>query len=137
MRSLFIYVFLIISQAAYSASCDCDVMVLSPMTGSHQMPATNLKVYQLENYASISPVAQNKCRISCQKKYEEDMSPERIKALLLVYSQRLIDEKLVGYNCTGLTTLQYPVLVKARLGHMSLGNVYQSLEVVTHEEICF
>ena len=31
----------------------------------------------------------------------------------------------------------YPVVVKAQLGNLSLGNVYRSLQVITHEEVCF
>lgn len=129
--------FLMMTSAAFSASCDCDLLVLSPMTGSHQMPPATLKTYQLENYATSSASSQEKCRNSCLKEFQKDMTVNRLKALLLVYSQRLIDEKMVGYNCTGLTTFQYPVVVKAYLGRMSLGNVHQSLEVVTHEEACF
>lgn len=107
------------------------------MTGSHRMAPATLKSYQLENYASVSVIARDKCRISCLEKFQDDMNIDRLKALLLVYSQRLIDQRLVGYNCTGLTTFQYPIVLKANLGSVSLGNVYQSLEVVTHEEACF
>ena len=137
MRFLFFLVSFMTSLQAFAASCDCELMVLSPMTGSHRMAPATLKNYQLENYASITVNSRDKCRNSCLKEFQSDMSVDRLKALLLVYSQRLIDQRLVGYNCTGLTTFQYPVVLKASLGPVSLGNVYQSLEVVTHEEACF
>lgn len=65
------------------------------------------------------------------------MSTDRLNALLVTLSQELIQEKVLGFNCTGLTTLKYPVRVKAKLGDMSLGNVENLVQVVNHEEICF
>ena len=65
------------------------------------------------------------------------MSTERLNALLVTLSKEFIDERVVGYNCTGLTTLKYPVRVKAKLGDMSLGNVEDLTQVVSHEEVCF
>ena len=129
--------FFLISLQVFSASCDCDLMVFSPMTGSHQLSSATLKTYELENYASKSPRAQASCQNSCLKNFSEDMKANRLKSLLLLYTQRLIGEGAMGYNCTGLSTFQYPVVLKARLGSLSLGNVYRSLEVITHEEACF
>lgn len=107
------------------------------MTGSHQAPPSPLKSYELENYSSKSAKAQESCQKSCLRAFTEDMKGGRLKSLLHLYTQRLISEKAVGFNCTGLTTLQYPVVVKARLGNLSLGNVYRSMEVISYEEPCF
>jgi hypothetical protein len=60
-----------------------------------------------------------------------------VNALLIKYSKNLIDEKIVGHNCTGLTTLKYPVRVKASLGKLGLGNVIDQTHVINHEEVCF
>lgn len=132
--------FLILSLYAVSTfaiSCDCELMVFSPLTGSHQMAPATLKTYELENYASKSSRAQLACQNSCVKAFSEDMAEKRLKSVLLLYTQRLIGEGALGFNCTGLSTYQYPVVLKARLGNVSLGNVYRSLEVITHEEACF
>ncbi len=65
------------------------------------------------------------------------MSTERLNALLMSLTQDMINERVVGYNCTGLTTLKFPIRVKAKLGDMSLGNVEDLTQVVNFEEICF
>lgn len=137
MRAILIIFLSLYSVGTFAISCDCDLMVFSPMTGSHQLPPATLKTYQLENYASKSKSAQNRCQKSCLKAFSEDMKGGRLKSLLHLYTQRLTSEGAVGFNCTGLTTLQYPVVVKARLGSLSLGNVHRSMEVITHEEACF
>lgn len=135
---LFLFLFIgLYSLQASAISCDCDIVVFSPMTGSHQQAPTTLKTYELENYASTSVRAQNRCQNSCMEAFSKDMRGERLKSLLHLYTERLIAEKAVGFNCSGLTTLQYPVVVKARLGNRGLGNVYRSLEVITYEEVCF
>lgn len=125
------------SGSILALSCDCDLLVFSPMTGSHKMPAATLKTYELENYATKSVASQNSCKKSCLDTFTQDMKGGRLKSLLTVYAQRLVTDGAVGFNCTGLTTLQFPVVVKANLGNMSMGNVYRSMEVITHEEACF
>ena len=73
----------------------------------------------------------------CLKTFEENLPVERMTALLIIHSSRLIREGLLGYNCTGLTTVKYPVRVKASLGNLNLGNVADQVYVVNHEEQCF
>lgn len=107
------------------------------MTGSHRLPPTVLKTYQLEEFSSYAPKSQRACRELCLESFQEDMPTVRLKALLLTYSERLIDEGVLGYNCTGLTTLKYPIRVKAILGRLGLGNVADFMQVVNHEESCF
>jgi hypothetical protein len=36
-----------------------------------------------------------------------------------------------------MTTLKYPVRVKAKLAQNGLGNVADVVEVIGHEEVCF
>lgn len=109
------------------------------MTGakSDTLPATDFKTYELEEFSTYSVNNQKLCRRSCLKAFEEDMPQDRLNALLLSYSQTLINEGRLGYNCTGLTVLKYPVRVKARLGRLGLGNVADTVQVVAHEEACF
>lgn len=123
--------------SAFALDCDCDVIVFSPMTGSYQMSPNQFKNYHLEGFDSYSVKNQLQCRDLCTKRFEEDMPSSRLKALLLTYSQELISQGQLGFNCTGLTTLKYPVRVKAKLGRLKLGNVADQIEVVNHEEICF
>lgn len=137
MKVFVVLLFLLIPMRIWAASCDCDLLVFSPLTGSHEMPPATLKTYELENYASENRVVQSKCQNSCIKAFNKDMKNDRLKSVLTLYAQRLIEERAIGFNCTGLTTLQFPVVVKARLGTLSLGNVHRSMEVITHEEACF
>jgi hypothetical protein len=137
MKLIFTLLIGFLAMKAFAIGCDCEVRVYSPIAGSHMMPPNSLKVYELEEFSSYAVKNQYACRKSCLERYEEDMPSERLHALLLLFSQRLISEKLVGYNCTGLTTLKYPVRVKASLGKLGLGNVADNIHVVTHEEVCF
>lgn len=125
------------SGGVLAISCDCEVRVFSPMTGSHRMNSSVLKVYELDEYSSYSLKNRKQCRKLCLERFQEDMPSERLSALLLTYSQKLIEEGLLGYNCTGLTNFTYPVRVKATLGNLGLGNVADVRQVVVHEERCF
>jgi hypothetical protein len=137
MRRLFTICGLLLALDAAAVPCDCEVWVFAPMTASHRQASTILETYQLESYDSSSVKNQYSCRTSCAIKFRADMPHDRLSALLLTYSQRLIDDGVIGHNCTGLTTFKYPVRVKARLGRLALGNVEDIVQVVTHEEACF
>lgn len=139
MKLILTIMFGLIAMTASAATieCDCEVQVYSPMTGSHQMSVNTLKTYTLESFSSYSLKNQKKCRLSCEEKFLEDMPTQRLNALLATYAQGLITEGAVGYNCTGLTTLKFPVRVKASMGQLGLGNVADVIQVINHEEICF
>jgi len=137
MKLIFALIIGFFAFKAFAIPCDCEVVVYSPMTGPNQLKPNVLKTYELEEFSTYSVKNQLECRKSCLEKYEEDMPSERLKALLLTYSQALINERVLGYNCTGLTTLKYPVRVKVKLGEMGLGNVSDAIQVVNHEEVCF
>lgn len=122
---------------AFAIACDCEVRVFSPMTGSHQMSPNSFKTYELEEYSSYSLKNQKDCRRVCLEKFQEDMPARRLNALLVTYTQSLIDDRVLGHNCTGFTTLKFPVRVKAKLGPMGLGNVVDLIQVVNHEQLCF
>lgn len=125
------------SLAVFAIPCDCEVRVHTPLTGSQQMSPVVIKKYELEEFSSFAPKNIRQCRESCLAEFQKDMPSERLNALLVTYSMQLIDQKVVGYNCTGLTTLKYPVRVKAKLAQNGLGNVADIVQVVSHEEICF
>jgi hypothetical protein len=101
------------------------------------MPPVVIKTYQLEEFSSYAPKNIQQCRESCLSEFQKDMPSSRLNALLLTYSMELIDKKVLGYNCTGLTNLKYPVRVKAKLAQSGLGNVADLVQVVSHEEVCF
>jgi hypothetical protein len=127
----------LIANPAWALECDCEVQIAPPLTGSHRLPINTFKTYELEEYGSYAVKNQLTCRKHCLEKFTEDMPTERVNALLVTYAQRLIQEGMLGYNCTGLTTLKFPLRVKAILGEMSLGNVADHVYVVNHEQLCF
>lgn len=137
MKLVLVYLLLILQFDAFAIECDCEVRVYSPLNGSHKMNPISLKTYTLEEFSSYSVKNQNHCQTSCLKKFEDDMPTERLNALLVTLGQNLINERALGFNCTGLTTIRFPVRVKARLGLMGLGNVSDLVQVVNHEEVCF
>lgn len=125
------------SFAAFAIPCDCEVRVHSPLTGSHRMEPVVIKNYELEEFSSFHPKNIKMCQQSCLEEFNKDMPASRLNALLITYSMQLIEQKAVGYNCTGLTTLKYPVRVRAKLASKGLGNVADIVQVINHEEICF
>ncbi len=134
---MLILVFLFFAIKVFAVDCNCEVRVYSPMTGSYQAEPIKLKSYELETFSSYSFKNQLRCRMSCEQKFQEDMPTDRLISLLSLYSQELISKKALGFNCTGLTTLKFPVRVKASLGRLGLGNVADTIQVINHEEICF
>lgn len=117
--------------------CQCEVVIFAPSTASHKQPPTSFKNYDLEGFDSYKVKNQYACRESCLKEFTTDMPTERVNAILVKYSKSMIDEKVLGYNCTGLSTYKYPVRVKASLGKLPLGNVADQMYVINHEEVCF
>ena len=137
MKFIVLLVLSTLALNAFALECDCDVVVFSPTTGSQQMSPNYLKTYALDDFPNYSKNSQNACLSQCLEKFEKDLPTERITALLMKYSENLIQEGALGYNCTGLTTLKYPVRVKARLGKLGLGNVSDMVHVINYEEPCF
>ncbi len=125
------------SAKAFAIGCDCEVRVYAPLTASHNMSETVLKTYELEEFSSYSLRNQRVCRKLCLDQFEKDMPQSRLNALLASYTQTLTNQQALGYNCTGLTTAKYPVRVKASLGNLGLGNVADTIQVISHEELCF
>ena len=125
------------SFAVFAIPCDCEVRVHSPLTGSYKIPPMVIKTYELEEFSSFAPKNINQCRESCLAEFQKDMPTSRLNALLVTYSMQLIEQKVLGFNCTGMTTLKYPVRVKAKLAQNGLGNVADIVEVIGHEEVCF
>ena len=125
------------SFAAFGIPCDCEARVHSPLTGSHRMSPVVIKTYELEDFSSFAPKNIKQCQQSCLAEFQKDMPAARLNALLVTYSMQLIEQKVLGFNCTGLTTLKYPVRVKAKLAQTALGNVADIVQVINHEEVCF
>lgn len=137
MYKLLLAIVFFIPNFVLAVQCDCEIRVFHPIHASHSLKSTSLKTYSLESFDNSSRKNQLQCRESCFAKFQSDMSEERMIALLSIESQKLIEQKVVGYNCTGLTTFKYPVRVKASLGNIGLGNVIDQMYVLGHEQVCF
>lgn len=137
MKILFWLSFLLQGTLAFAIPCDCEVRVHTPLTASHRIDPVIIKTYTLEEYSSFSRKNVGQCRQTCLEEFQNDMSAERLSALLITYGQELIEKRTVGFNCTGLTTLKFPVRVRAKLGGRGLGNVADLVQVVSHEQVCF
>jgi hypothetical protein len=129
--------FLLLPLSAFAINCNCAVKVYSPTTGSHQQPYTVFKTYEANEFSSYQVKNQWACRKSCEEKFQDDLPSDRLSSLLILYTQKLIEERTLGYNCTGLTTLKFPVRVRAKLGKLALGNVVDIVQVINHEQVCF
>lgn len=137
MKSVLFILLVIWSGATLAIPCDCEVRVHSPLTGTYKMPPVVIKNFELEEYSSYAAKNKTTCQNSCLEEFQKEMPSSRLSALLVTYSMQLIEQKVLGYNCTGLTTLKYPVRVRAKLGNKGLGNVADLIQVVNHEEVCF
>jgi hypothetical protein len=137
MKKLFGVLFVIMSSSAMALHCNCEVIVHSPISGPNKLQPDNLKQYHLESYDSYKVKNQYACRHACLETFHHDLPTARLNALLVKYSKNLIDVRSLGFNCTGLSTLKYPVRVRASLGRLGLGNVIDQVHVINHEEACF
>ncbi len=133
----FIVIAMVMGNSAWAVDCDCSVVAYSPLTASHLLPTVTLRRFELEGYDNRSISSQLGCRKSCLKSFEKEMNHRSLNSLLVAHTQNLIESKVVGFNCTGLTTLKFPVRVKAKLGNLGLGHVADVIHVVNHEQICF
>jgi hypothetical protein len=136
MKFLISLLSLIFSLSLFAIPCDCEIRVYAPLTGSYRKPVTIIKNFELEDYSFYNQKNITSCRNSCFETFQSKMGPERLKSLLQNESRQLIIQGLLGFNCTGLTTINYPVRVRAKLGSMGLGNVEDFIQVINHEEIC-
>lgn len=137
MRSIVLIFLLALSTSSFALECDCSVSIHSPLTGSLKLEPLNLRQYELQSFDTYSVRNQLECRRLCVAKFEEDLPSEKLSRILREHSQDLIRSRVLGFNCTGLTTLKYPIRVKAQLGQLRLGNVSDQIHVINHEEICF
>jgi hypothetical protein len=142
MRHLITFLFLFASLVSINVvhaalDCDCTVTIHTPLTGPIKLEPTVLRQFELRSFDSYNVRNQLECRKLCTEKFEAELPSARIDEILRTHSQDLINGRTLGYNCTGLTTLKYPVRVKAQLGQMSLGNVSDQMHIINHEEICF
>jgi len=137
MKWSFLFLISLWSMSAWSLSCDCEIQAHSPLTGPYKMGPKILEKYSLENFSGLSQKNIQNCQKLCLDEFHGEMPLNRLKALLITYSMELIEEKKLGFNCTGLTTLKYPVRVRAKLGSFNLGLVADMIQVVNHEEVCF
>lgn len=133
----FLLLNLLFSLSAYAINCDCDIRIHSPIGASLNIQPIILKTLKVESFSSYSYKNQLQCRNSCLEEYQSEMPSLKLKAFLQSYSQELISQGRIGFNCTGLTVLKFPVRVRARLANFGLGNVSDLIETVAHEEICF
>jgi hypothetical protein len=123
--------------SAYAYRCTCNVNVSHPLTASQTMKTATMRTYTMSTYDSMNEANVDACRNECVQQFRRDLPPDELTPILVELSKQLIDQKVVGYNCTGLTSFKYPVRVKAKFGRRSLGNVADQIEVVTYEQVCF
>lgn len=137
MKLYFFISIFFFSLRAFALSCDCEVIAYPPLNGPQNLAPYSLELYELEEFGSYKLKNQLKCRRSCGEAFKKNMSSTKIKEMLLSYSRTLLEKNVIGFNCTGLTTLKYPVRVKAKIGDFKLGNVENFVQVINHEEFCF
>ena len=137
MRLLMSLLLMALSLPSFALECDCTVSIHSPLTGPIKLEPTVARRYELQSFDSYSVRNQLQCRKLCVDKFEEDLPSGRLAQMLKTHSQDLINGRVLGFNCTGFTTLKFPIRVKAQLGEMSIGNVADEIHIINHEEICF
>jgi hypothetical protein len=120
----------------FAIPCDCEVRALAPLTGSHKMSPVILKTYELEEFSSFAKASSKKCQSSCLREFQRDMTQDHLIGLLETYSSQLNEEKSIGVNCTGETTLKFPIKVKAKLGKKGLGLVTSFIQVIHFNQSC-
>jgi hypothetical protein len=137
MRFLVLIVIILWSPQIFAIHCDCEVYVLPPTSGPQSIPAKKLAVFEIHEFSSYSKKSQFLCRNLCGQEVEEKLSSSDLARQLKDYSASLVENKLIGYSCSGFTTLKYPIKVKAVLGNRGLGSVADFTQVVNYTHNCF
>lgn len=138
MHNFFLIIFvLLFSWDSSALTCQCSILAYSPVTGPRNLKPELIKKFDLEEFGNLKQINQKKCLESCYHAFEKEMSYEALYDLLKGYSYTLIDQKVLGYSCTGVSVYKFPIRVKANLGHLGLGNVADFIEVIDLEVECF
>jgi len=137
MSFLFLIVMMLWSSQILAIHCDCEVYVSPPTSGPHSIPVKKLTVFEIHEFSTYSKKSQLSCRSLCGQEVEENLSSSDLTRQLKDYSANLVENNLIGYSCTGFTTLKYPIKVKAVLGKKGLGSVADFIQVVNYSHNCF
>jgi hypothetical protein len=127
----------LINSAALALPCVCEVRFHTPLTASHEIPPHLYYSFEADEFPSVSLKHVNLCREVCKSSFHQKIPAERLQAGVTNYGQFLVEQNLVGHNCTGFTTLKFPIKVRAFLGPYGLGNVVNLSQVINYERICF
>ncbi len=137
MKTILSAVLLMLSFSAFSYTCECKIELYPPITGSHSIPVEEKVFDEGREFGRLNKYNYEACARDCQSAAIEKFPYEQLQQVAYQQSVKLIQNDQVGYNCTGPTTLKYPVRFKAHLGPISLGNVRQETVIVHHEQKCF
>lgn len=137
LKGIIAFSITLLSVNGFAFYCDCRLLIFSPLTGSHRLDSVEYKSYTLETFSKINDNTKNACRLSCSEKFNANFKSDDFYSIVYRHAEELIQSGAIGYNCTGQTTLKFPVKIKASLGHVPLGNVADFIQVVTYEKSCF
>ena len=137
MKIILLLSLLISSHAALAYTCQCVIEVYPPVTASHAIPLES-KIYdEGREFGKLSKVTYQACLMDCRESAHNDYSYPQLQQIVQKQTVKLIEKAKIGHNCTGQTTLKYPVRFKANLGPIALGNIREEMVIIQHEEQCF
>jgi hypothetical protein len=116
-------------------TCRCDLVSGHPMEG--MSTPRFIKSYDGRYYGLPTPKAKAECIDECRSAFETKVDEYYLKEELRATGESLTYNREVGVNCTGPTTMKFPVQMKAYLGESSIGISHSSIHVVHFEKICF
>ncbi len=137
MKGILLAYLILISPNILAFNCDCELIAYHPLTSSYKVEPKVIKKFEIEAFGSFSKKNIESCRKLCSEEFEDKVSPKILNRMLIEYSSRLVEEGLLGYSCTSLTQIKYPLRVKAYLGGKSIGISSDFVQVIHSDQKCF
>jgi hypothetical protein len=130
-----IIIFIIYSSLSFALDCKCNLLSGHPLEG--KVTSYYIQTFSGKYYGLPTPRAKLECLSDCQNIFETKVDEYYLKQELRDIGEKLAYEGQLGFNCTGATTLKFPVQVRAYLGESSLGISHTSFHNIHMEKVCF
>lgn len=124
------------STASFAGACYCELSAGAPLSASYKLPAHELGKEKVSFFDLDNDETQELCRKDCQLFYKKQYPDPIVNQLLEIHANSLIRKSDLGYNCTGPTTIKYPLRMKALMDDRPIGVVRFSMGIVHLELSC-
>ncbi len=116
--------------------CHCEVRVANPLPGLTKPEAKLLSQFKASYQGDFALESQKQCLIDCRENVWSRYPTATLDEMLRPWLIQLLDQQVVGKNCTGETTLKIPLRVRARLNQHAIGNALDIIHITHIKRSC-